>query len=235
MRNILLKGSILAIMMMAATACDSAAPTSSVSADPSLRASGGNGGGSRGGSGADNRGGGSNSGSALTFLSPAAGAPDVSTGPVSFYAVQGQDRIGEVAYVDPTSGGNGMLKLLRLRIRSRTQIIRPNGAPLAPGDSILITIQVIDPVGLIAQFEPAGLKFAGKDPAVLTMWFGATNDDLNHDGVVSGADSIIQQTFSIFRQASVGAPWTRIQSTLSAEVDEISASIPGFSNYVIAY
>ena len=215
----LLKGSFV-LLLLAVAACDGSSPTSSVAANATPRMSGGGGGSTPGGS-------------SITLLTASSGAPAINS-PTSFYAVQGLDRQGELSYVD-SSSGNTVRKFLRLRIRPRTQIARPDGTLLATGDSILITITLIDRVHLIAQFEPSGLRFSGKDPAELTMFFGETNPDLNHDGVVNAADAAIVQTFSIFRQAFAGAPWTRIPSTVSAGADEVTAAIPGFSNYVIAY
>ena len=212
----LLKGSVLAALVFVA-ACDVSSTTSSVSPNlkPSLSGGGGDGG-----------------GSTITLLTALPGT-SIST-PNSFWAVQGQDRTGELVYNDPNSG-NTARKFLRLRIRPRTQIARPNGTLLAPGDSILITISLSDSVNLIAHFEPSGVRFSGKDPALLTMYFGETDHDLNHDGVVNAIDAAIVQTFSIFHQAFTGAPWTRVASTVNTGADEVVAAIPGFSNYVIAY
>ena len=228
----LLKGSFV-LLLLAVAACDGSSPTSSVPRNSSPTLSRGPSGGTstitRGGTSTSS---GTSDGSSITLLT-ATGTSAVNS-PVSFYAVQGQDRQGELFYVDPSSG-NTARKLLRLRVRPHTQITRPDGTLLVTGDSILITITLIDRVHLIAQFEPAGLRFSGSDPANLTMWFTETDHDLNHDGVVNSADAAIVQTFSIFRQAFAGAPWTRISSTVLAGADDVTAAIPGFSNYVIAY
>ena len=243
----LLKGSFIALFV-AIAACDGSNPTVPLNTSPALGKGTGGGISTSGGSSASGgtrpggstttsstsgtSGSGTSGDSSITLLT-ATGTSSVNS-PTSFYAVQGLDRQGELYYVDPSSG-NTARKLLRLRVRAHTQITRPDGTLLAPGDSILITITLIDRLHLIAQFEPAGLRFSGSDPAVLTMWFGETDHDLNHDGIVNAADATITQTFSIFRQAYTGAPWTRIPSTVTAGVDDVVAAIPGFSNYVIAY
>ena len=216
MRN-LLKGSLVA-MLLSVAACDGSSLMSSMDASKPMLSQGS----------------GEGSTHALTLLTASPDAPAILT-PTSFYAVQGQDRQGELSYAATPTGGGSVRKFLRLRIRPRTQITRPDGTLLAVGDSILVTITLIDPENLVAQFEPSGLRFTGRDPANLTMWFGATIRDLNDDGVVNAADAAIQQTFSIFRQAFAGAPWVRIQSTVNAGADEVTAAIPGFSNYVIAF
>ncbi len=169
----------------------------------------------------------------MNFLNAAPGAPSVES-PVSFWAVQGEDRSADVSYVTSNSG-NPSRKLLRLRVRQRTQIVRPDGTLLAPGDSILITITVTNLSAGLAQFEPSGLRFTGKDPAVLTMWYTEADHDFNHDGVINTADANIEKQFSIFRQEGAGLPWIKVGSAVSTELDQVQANIPGFTNYVIAY
>ena len=55
------------------------------------------------------------------------------------------------------------------------QIVLPNGTKLAKGDSVLITMHVIDQTTLATDFQPSGLKFNGKQTAILTMYYGHTN------------------------------------------------------------
>ena len=45
----------------------------------------------------------------------------------------------------------------------------------------------------------------------------------------------LENTLAIFRQETPGAPWIRMTSLLSANVDEVETNIGGFTNYVIAY
>lgn len=158
-----------------------------------------------------------------TFLSAAPGSAPVE--PVSFWAKQGEDRTGEIFAIGGGSGGNGD-RLVRLRVRKDAQIVLPNGTRLAAGDSVLITMQVVDPVTLSTHFEPAGLVFSGKKAAQLTMWYGRTN---------ASAVPSLEKRLSIFRQESPTEPWTKISSTVARELDEVQANIGGFTNYVIAY
>lgn len=169
-------------------------------------------------------------GGTISFLTSAPGGPLLQGGSVTMYAVQGEDRTAEVFYAGPSGD-----RLLRLRVRKRAQIVAPNGQALSKGDSILITITVSDASRLIANFQPAGLRFVGSEAADLTMWYRHTHPDFNRDGVVNGADASVEATLAIFRQESAGAPWQRLGSALNATTDEIEVGIGGFTNYVIAY
>jgi hypothetical protein len=226
-RSLIRSASLLAVLTLAA--CDAAAPTRVAAPDtPDARLGKSAGGGGRpGGSGPTTT-------PLPTFLSPEAGAPAASTAQVAFWAVQGKDRKGEVWY-HATPGEPDSTRMLRLRVRKKAQIIRPDGTLLAPGDSIRITMQVIDPITMATQFEPSGLRFVGSEAADLTMWYLHADLDLNDDGVVNAADRTIELTFSIFKQESATAPWTRVTSVVMPTGHEVEANIDGFTNYVIAY
>lgn len=159
----------------------------------------------------------------LTFLTAAPGTAPQST--VTFWAKQGADRVGEIVALGGTSGGNGD-RLVRLRIRKDAQIVLPNGTPLAQGDSVQISMQIIDPVTLSTQFEPSGLRFNGKKVAQLTMWYGRTN---------ASTMPSLEKRLSIFMQESALDPWQKVSSSIATELDEVQAYIGGFTNYVIAY
>ena len=170
-----------------------------------------------------------------TFLQPAAGSPSLAELTTSFYAVQGQDRRVTMWYhADP--GAADSAKLLEFRVRDKARIVRPDGTSLASGDSILITLTVIDPVKLIVDFQPSGLTFTGDDePANLKMYYTEQNHDLNGDGVVNQKDTAIERTFAIYRRESVNDPWTRLTSDVVLSLDEVEAVIHGFTHYAIAY
>ena len=170
----------------------------------------------------------------LTFLSPDPSAPPLGAQTITFDAVQGQDTEVFMWYrkrPDRTDSS----KVLRLRIKDDAQIVRPNGTPLLPGQSVAITITIVDPVRLIADFQPAGLRFLGSEVADLTMWYDERDHDFNDDGVIDAADAAIEPTLAIFRRERVTAPWVRLTSDVVIETDEVEAEISGFTNYVIAY
>jgi hypothetical protein len=170
----------------------------------------------------------------LTFLQPEPTAPQLGLQTVTFNAIQGQDT-EVILWYRKRPGSTDSSKVLRLRIDDDAQIVRPNGTPLSPGQSVSITITIVDPIRLIAEFQPAGLQFQGNEVADLTMWYLERDHDFNDDGVINATDTSIEQTLAIFRRESRTAPWVRLTGDISIEADEIEAEISGFTNYVIAY
>ena len=170
----------------------------------------------------------------LTFLEPEPTAPALGVQTLTFNAVQGQDTEVFMWY-RKRPGSTDSSKVLRLRIDEDAQIVRPNGTPLSAGQSVSITITITDPIRLIADFQPAGLRFLGSEVADLTMWYNERDHDFNDDGVIDASDTSIEQTLAIFRRESPTAPWVKLPGVITIETDEIEAEISGFTNYVIAY
>ena len=170
----------------------------------------------------------------LTFLQPAPTAPGLGVQTLTFNAVQGQDT-EEFMWYRKRPGSTDSSKVLRLRIDEDAQIVRPDGTPLAPGQSVAITITIHDPIRLIVDFQPAGLQFLGTEVADLTMWYNERDHDFNQDGVIDATDASIEQTLAIFRRESRTEPWVKLTGDIQIEFDEIEAEISGFTNYVIAY
>ena len=214
--------------LVVALACAGGAPTDTgatgevTPGNPAGDTSGGSGGGSAP-SGTDS----------IRFLRVAANAPALEADSLAFWAVQGEEREVELNYL-PTSG-NSQQRFLRFRVRKQTQMRRPDGSLIANGDSIRITIRVVDAARLLTKFEPAGLRFEGGGSARLWLSYAEVGEDLDGDGSVSSADSTVAQALSIYRRETVTAPWFRVTSTHDLVLDELQATITGFTNYVIAY
>ncbi len=170
----------------------------------------------------------------LTFLRPTPGGPAFGDGTVSFWAVKGQRREARLMY-RPLPGAVDSVEFARFRVDDRSLVNRPDGSPLAPGDSILITLTIADSSRLIAGFEPAGLRFNAARPARLALKYGEADPDLDHNGVVNAADTALVATFRIWRQEEPGQPWVSVPSTLSEEALEVEADIFGFTRYAVAY
>lgn len=162
----------------------------------------------------------------LHFIRLSATAPPLQSTVVSFYAVKGQDREVRVKLSDGSD-------FLRFRVFSNSLGTRPDGSPIAPGDSILITITVPDPTVYAADFQPAGLKFVA--PARLQFEFADCDKDLNGDGVVTAADSALILQISTWRQEMASDPWVKIGSTVETNINEVQSDISGFSGYALAY
>jgi hypothetical protein len=169
---------------------------------------------------------------ALHFLRPAADAPSFANPVVQFYAKHGETREAFI-YYQKRAGRVDSTDFVRFRVRSLAQ--RPDGSTFAPGDSILITIRVIDPARLILDFQPSGLRFAANDPADLRIKFVEANHDLDGDGDVDSDDAATERLLSIWRQEAPGLPWLRMTSIVETSLDEVEADVFGFTGYAIAY
>ena len=151
----------------------------------------------------------------------------------SFYAVRGEDREVRIFFQDDV-GGPGE-EYLRLRIDAPTLLARPDGTPVAVGDSVLIHVRVVDPAQMLFELEPSGLKFNPLVPARLVIHYDHADGDLNDDGVVDGQDDKIEGALAIWRQETPSDPFVRLGSVVTAELDEAEAELTGFSRYALAY
>jgi hypothetical protein len=151
----------------------------------------------------------------------------------SFYAVKGEDREVRIYFQDE-AGAQGE-EYLRLRIRPSTLLARPDGTPMAAGDSVLIHVSVVDPAQMLFQFEPTGLQFSPAEPAELKIHYDHADGDINDDGVSNSEDDTLERTLAIWRQENPADPFVRLPSLLTLETDEANADITGFSRYALAY
>ena len=101
---------------------------------------------------------------------------------------------------------------LRLRVDDEALLAYPDGTPFAEGDSVLITVRVVDPARLLFEFEPAGLTFSPRRPAELKIRYDKADDDLDEDGDVDLEDDDLELTLAIWRQESDGDPFVRLGS-----------------------
>ena len=164
----------------------------------------------------------------LHFLRLSASAPPLQSTVVSFYARKGSDREVRLKF---TNGED----YLRFRVFANSLLTRPDGGAFATGDSILITITVTDPTKLVADFQPAGLKFDPANPARLQFEFGECDKDLNGDGVVNATDTTLLPTISTWRQETAAGEWFKVSSAVELEINEVQADIFSFTGYALAY
>ena len=151
----------------------------------------------------------------------------------SFYAVQGQDREVRMSFQDAV-GGEGE-EFLRLRVRAGSLLAKPDGTPIAAGDSVLITVRVVDPANILFEMEPAGLTFNPSEPAELKIHYSHADHDFNEDGTVNVFDDEIKSQLAIWRQETTSDPFVKLGSVNVEESEEINADILGFTRYAIAY
>ena len=117
----------------------------------------------------------------------------------------------------------------------RSLINRPDGTPIAAGDSILITLTITDSARRIVDFQPAGLVFDPQRPAKLWIWSAESDADVNHDGVVNLTDTTLLQGALIWRQEHVGLPWNSQATTLNIATHQYETAVGGFTRYAVAY
>jgi hypothetical protein len=171
--------------------------------------------------------------SELTVLNLSAGSPPLFRSVVSFYAVRGQNGEARV-YFDDGQGREGD-EYLRLRIDAGSLLASPDGTRFADGDSVLITIRVVDPTQSLFELEPTGLQFSAQAPALLRIRYQRVDGDLNADGKVDIEDVTLESALAIWRQEKVGDPFVRLGTVLRADLDEAEATLEGFSRYALAY
>ena len=168
-----------------------------------------------------------------TILKFRRGAPLLDQSSVSFYAKKGQQTTMTM-YFRNASGGRGA-EYARLVIPGGGLAERPDGTPIAWGDSVRITVSAPNTTQLMLRMEPHGLKFSALAPARLTMRYNEADRDFNQDGVINLADALIELRLAIWRQPLLGDPFNSLSSLLDRLFSSVSADLRGFSQYVIAY
>ena len=172
--------------------------------------------------------------SELHFVRPAPGAPELADTTVQFLATKGVDSEIRIRYaVSP--GSSETEEFVRFRVRPDALQAYPDGRPIAQGESVLITVRVVDFSRLIVQFEPSGLKFNPDRPAELTFKYNNTDHDFDGDGDIDSDDTRAESLLSIWRQEAAGEPWVKLSSKIEISLEEIEADITGFTGYALAY
>jgi len=166
----------------------------------------------------------------LVFVRAAAGAPPLAVSQVQVWAKAGEGRRIEIPYAKV--GEYGGDKCLEFTIPGDGLLTRPDGTPFARGDSVLITIRVVDPNAFNFEFSPSGLRFSDKHPAELRISYKWANLDLNGDGRVDDRDRSFG--FDIWKQETPASQWIRISTSRDSNVEELRANIFGFTRYAMA-
>jgi hypothetical protein len=160
-------------------------------------------------------------------------APPLYNPEVSFYAVKGEGREARIFFQND-QGGPGD-EYLRLRIDAPTLQARPDGSPIAEGDSVLVTVRVVNPQQMLFEMEPSGLVFSPDEPAELRIRYAEVRGDFNDDGSVDSADDDIENTMAIWRQETPSDPFVRVGTAVVKDLEEAEAELTGFSRYALAY
>lgn len=166
--------------------------------------------------------------SELSFLRFAAGAPPPADSVVSFWAVRGEDREVEIR-LQPEEGEQEGEEFLEFEVSGQSLASYPDGRPFARGDSVLITIRLVDPSRFMVKFEPAGLKFDPDHPAELEVSYAHADPDYDGDG-----EDDEDLEFSFWRQEREGELWYRMGTVFIEDLSEVEAEIEGFTRYALA-
>lgn len=166
--------------------------------------------------------------SALSFLRFSTDAPPPTDSVVSFWAVRGEDREVEIR-LQPEEGETEGEEFLEFEVSGQSLARYPDGRAFARGDSVLITIRLVDPSRFMFEFEPAGLRFDPDHPAELEVSYARADSDYDGDGVDDE-----DLAFSFWRQERQGELWYRMGTIFIEDLSEVEADIEGFTRYALA-
>ena len=159
-------------------------------------------------------------------------APPLDSTVARFWAKVGDGREVRIEYQPPLDSAEDFL---RFEVPGDGLLRKPDGSAFQTGDSILITVTVIDPARYQFRFEPAGLKFNPDHPARLKVYYYFANHDFDGDGVIDSADDAIEHLLDMWGREGTTSPWFRVGSVKFEESDEIDANILSFSEYALAW
>lgn len=169
----------------------------------------------------------------LTFLRFAESAPDLADSAVSFWAVRGEDRSVEVRLA-PTADDEEGEDFLEFEVPGNALLKYPDGRAFARGDSVLITIRVVDATRFLFHFEPSGLRFDPKNPAELEVSYEYADRDFDQDGDQDEDDRRVEKEFGFWHQKQLGGLWTKVGTIKMEDLQEVEAKVTGFSRYAMA-
>jgi hypothetical protein len=169
----------------------------------------------------------------LNVVALSGDAPPLYNAEVSFYAVKGRDAEARIYFQDDQ--GRPGQEYLRLRVDAPSLQALPDGSSIAEGDSVLITIRVVEPAKMLFEMEPSGLAFSADRPAELKIRYEEARGDLNDDGSVDSEDDDIESTMAIWRQETPSDPFVRVGTAVVKDLEEAEAELTGFSRYALAY
>ena len=152
----------------------------------------------------------------------------------SFWAKMGEGRRVRLVYQGyaPTDSG---AEFLRFDVPADGLYRKPDGTAFAAGDSIRITVTVVDPKRFLFDFQPSGLQFNPSDPARLRVEYHHADPDFNGDGSVDSSDANIEGLLSLWRREPPDSLWFQMAAVKSVELEQFDADVLRFSQYAIAW
>ncbi|HXT17191.1 MAG TPA: hypothetical protein VN706_16255 [Gemmatimonadaceae bacterium] len=170
------------------------------------------------------------------FLNIASTAPSIANPVITFTATKGRDTVVKMYFRARASGhGHDSTVFAAFKVPAKALAYRPDGTPILDGQSVTITMTLVDSVHGIIDFQPSGLRFSTKNPATLRISFADDDPDLNQDGTVNAVDLALAANLHMICRESPDSQWFRIPSTLFPETGEVEGIIYGFSGYSIEF
>ncbi len=149
-----------------------------------------------------------------------------------FWAVKGQSY--DVVLRFRSATGTPGDQVLEFQLAGSSLLTRPDGTPIANGDSVFIEIKP-DTTGKMAfTFYPSGLAFDSTAPALLTMWCNHAAADLNGDGVVNSLDEQLWYEMAIWKRENPTDPWGKQSTTRSSDGYQLQTPVTGFTGFSVA-
>jgi hypothetical protein len=170
----------------------------------------------------------------LSIIRQGAAAPPLLATRDSFWAKVGDGREVRLFYQGAAPGDTGE-EFLRFEVPGDGLYRKPNGSSFQAGDSILITVTVVDPSRFLFDFEPSNLQFNPQNPARLRVRYENGDKDFDDDGDEDEADDEIETQLDLWYRRTAADPWFKVGSVKFEEADEIDALIRTFSQYAVAW
>lgn len=159
-------------------------------------------------------------------------APPLDSMVARLWAKVDDGREVRIDYLPPLDSAE---EFLRFEVPGDALLRKPDGSAFQTGDSILITITVVDATRFLFRFEPSGLQFDPEHPARLKIRYKFSNHDFNDDGTTDSDDDAIEHLLDMWRREGTTSPWFRVGSVKFEESDEVDANILSFSEYALAW
>lgn len=169
-------------------------------------------------------------GNKLVFVRAADDAPPLDSLQVHVWAKAGEGRQAVIRYQKVGSYGGDFC--LEFKIPGDGLWKRPDGTVVQKGDSVLITITVVDPKLFNFRFEPSGVQFRPDHPAELRVSYKWADRDFNGDGREDDADTHF--IFGFWKQETDASDWIQTGTVKDADLEELRAEIRGFTRYALA-
>lgn len=170
----------------------------------------------------------------LSFVRQSDTAPPLLTVRDSFWAKVDDGRELRLFYQGTQPGDTGE-EFLRFEVPGDGLYRKPDGSAFQPGDSILITVTVVDPARFLFDFEPANLRFHPDHPARLRVHYANGDRDYDDDGDEDEVDDDIEAELDLWYRRTAGDLWFKVGAVKFEELDEIDANIRTFSQYAVAW